>query len=482
MIPALARLDARLLRRSPLALVVVALLVATAALSVLAGLDWRDRYAGAADPMRTRVIEAQAELRAVYDGMASGSVAPTNVDTFDGNGVFTPDPRDPYVAGLYHKQMAELPPGPLLGLAVGSTELSATHHLIQGTPLYGLLRVGEPAERVNPGALAAGRLDLLAFVLVICPLALIALLFDASAREREAGLTPLLEGLRASQRDLLAARGLVRGGLVLAVALIAVVVAALLAGAVDPGRLGMWIAGVVSYLAFWTALCLAVASTGAGSVAAAALGIGVWTFLVLVAPGSIERAVRPTGLLEPRAAADPDVRAVMREWGAPDHVDARIDEVARRYWRVDFAARPACARREGPLGDYAIRRLVDEAYSADLREGDAREALFDRRLDLFGWVVPTLGVRRALEQIAGVDPARQRVFRTEVIDYHARNRDRIVEAIIACRGITRAEFDRVPVFQWREPAMTWSPLVGGLGWPLLAGAALFGFAMRRSRP
>jgi len=68
-----------------------------------------------------------------------------------------------------------------------------------------------------------------------------------------------------------------------------------------------------------------------------------------------------------------------------------------------------------------------------------------------------------------------------VIAFHAENRDRIVEAIVECRGIAKAEFERVPTFQWREPAMTASTLVGGLGWPLLAGAALFGFAMRRPR-
>jgi ABC-2 type transport system permease protein len=481
MILAFARLDLALLRRSPLALVVLALLVVSAVLSILAGLDWRDRYVGASAPMRAQVQESRAELVGVYGGLIDGSVTPSDVDAYTGDGPFIPDPRDPYVAGLYHKHMAELPPGPLLGLAVGATELSPTHHLIQGTPLYGLLRIGEAAERVNPGALAAGRLDLLAFLLVVCPLALIALLFDASAREREAGLSPLLQGLGADRRGLLAARGLVRGGVVLLIALVAVLAAAASLPSAGGARLVLWLIGAAIYLGFWIALCLALASTRMSAVGVAAVSVGVWTALVLVAPGLVERAVRPDGLLEPRAIADAEVRAVMREWGGSDRVDARIDEVARLHWEVDFATRPACARREGPLRDYSIRRMVDETYTAALRRGDAAEGVFDRRLDRFGWLAPTLGARRALESLAGVDPERQRRFREAVIAYHAANRDRIVHAIVACRSLSRADFEAAPAFEWREPETNRTAVIAGFGWPLLLGVGLAAFAFRRPR-
>ena len=132
-----------------------------------------------------QVAEDRALLAKVYKDLETGVRSPTNDETYDGNGEYIPDPRDPYVAGFYHTQLVELPAGPLLGLATGSTELRATHHTIKSVPIERLVRIGEPAERVNPGALAAGRFDLLAFILYLCPLALAVLLFDAIARELE---------------------------------------------------------------------------------------------------------------------------------------------------------------------------------------------------------------------------------------------------------------------------------------------------------
>ncbi|PZN94381.1 MAG: hypothetical protein DCF31_09765 [Alphaproteobacteria bacterium] len=478
MIGRLVRLDAALLRRSRLAFVTLLLLLGTGLLAVASGADWRQRYAGAADATLDTALKARGELVGIWDGIASGAVRPTDDNSYDGNGVYVPDPRDPYVAGFYNKQSAVLPAGPLLGMATGSTELRASSHIVNGNPLAGLMRVGEPAERVNPGALAAGRLDVLAFVLLICPLGLLALLFDASAREREDGIAPLLASIGATRPQLLATRGLVRGGLIWVIAVLVSVVGFLVIGADDPRRMALWLLATTIYVLFWTAICLAIAASRLGSVGAAATAGGIFVALLLVAPGIIERSLRPDGLIEARALADADLRAIMRRNGAPEAVDQTIDAVGKRYWQIDFASAPACARRAGALKDYSLRRLLDESYSSAIRDGASREALFDAKLDDWGWLVPSLGIRRGLEAVAGADPARQRGFEASVIDYHADFRDRVTRTILACGRFDRAEFEATPKFQWAEPAVPTASFWPAVIATLVASLALLSFALR----
>lgn len=478
MIGALIRLDARLLLRSRAAWVLTVLLLAAATLALASGLDWRSRYLRAAEVERADAAKSEAELRAIYAGIAARTTTPTDVDAFDGNGTYVPDPRDPYVAGFYHRQLAELPAGPLLGLATGTSELRATHHRIQSVPLYTLLRIGEPAERVNPGALAAGRFDLLAFIIYLCPLALVALLFDATARERETGIAPLLSGLGVNRHHLLLARGVVRGGLVMAVAVGASLIGFGLVDAAGSTASWWWLAGTIAYLLFWIALLLALAATRLSVVGTAAVSVALWVALLLLSPGMTERALRPGGLFQPRVLADAEVRRVLREAGSPDKIDAATSRVARDFWKIDFAVAPACAYRKGVIGEYVQRRLADESYARSMRAGMTRERLFDQRLDQWGWLSPALAVRRAMEQVAGSDPARQRAFERGVIDYHARWRDRVTAALLTCRQFDRAAFEAAPRFTWTEPEPGATRIVG-VGAAALLALALAAAALRR---
>ena len=480
MIRALIRLDIRLLQRSRAAAVVVILLVAAAALALVGGLDWRERYVRASEQAQSQVAEDAKALADTYAGIENNTVKPTDDRTYDGVSEYIPDPRDPYVAGYYHTRLAELPAGPLLGLATGSSELRATHHRLKSVPLYSLLRIGEPAERVNPGALAAGRFDLLVFIMFLCPLALAMLLFDAVAREKETGIAPLLAGLGANRRDLLVARGLVRGSLVMALALAASVVGFVLVGAFGSAASLWWILGTLAYLMFWTILLLAIAATGLNVIGCAAVSIAVWVALLLVSPGLTERALRPDGLLEPRALADADVRKIMRETTEPGAIEAATAQVARDYWNINFATAPTCANREGVIPEYVRRRLMDESYAAAMRTGAAREALFDVRLDRWGWLSPALAFRRAMEQVAGSDPARQRAFELGVIDFHAAWRNRVTQGILQCERFDLAAFEAAPTFSWREPNDAGTRAMGLLS--VLVFGLLLGLVAFRKRP
>ncbi len=483
MIWSLIRLDAQLLLRSPTALAALALLAGVSVLALASGLDWRARYVAAIEADRAVVAEARAALVAVYDGLDDGTVTPTDVHAPRSEwpeGPYIPDPRDPYVEGFYHKRLAALAPGPLLHLAVGASELAPNRQILYTVPLSGLARPGEPPEAVNPAALAAGRLDMLAVLIFVAPLILIALLFDATARERESGIGPLISALGATRRDLLAARGILRGGAVATLVVLFITVGAIV-GAAPLGTSGLFVAGAVLYTAFWTAICLVVASTQVTAVGAAATLAGLWVAVTLLSPSLLERALRPDGLLAPRALADADVRAVARTWGAEERVEARITEVGKRFWNIDTASLPACAQYDGPLVDWSIRWLMDAAYVRSIKNGQAAEARFDTGLDRIGWLSPPLGFRRAMESVAGSDPARNRLFESEVIAYHQGMKERVVAHLLECDPIDREAFNAAPEFVWREPALRSAAVAGGFGSVGFLAAAGFAVALRRSR-
>ena len=370
MIAPLIRLDIALLLRSRAFLSLLVLLIVAAAFALVSGLDWRARYVNAAEMAREQTVEAHDLLAKSYDDLEAGVREPTDDSNYDGVSEYIPDPRDPYVAGYYHQQLAELPAGVLLGLATGSTELRSTHHVIKSVPAATLIRIGEPAERVNPGALAAGRFDLLAFIMYLCPLTLVVLLFDATAREREGGQAAMLAGLGLTQRDLLLARGVTRGGTILTVALAASIIGMIAIGELLTTEALLWLVGTAVYLIFWTALLLGVARLGYSLVGSAAIAVALWVVLLLVLPGLVERGLRPDGLLEPRMMADAEIRKVEREATADEAARAAAKErVAREYWQVDLSELPPCANREGVLSAYVERRLSDETYATAMRTG-----------------------------------------------------------------------------------------------------------------
>lgn len=468
MISSLIRLDLALLRSSRAFWLLFVFLIMAATFALIAGLDWRTRYVNAAQVAREQAAEAHNMLAKVYEDLASGRQEPSDVDNYDGASPFIPDPRDPYVAGFYHEQLAELPPGNLLGLATGSTELRSTHHTIRSVPVATLIRIGEPAERINPGALAAGRFDLLAFIIYLCPLTLAILLFDAVAREREGGQAALLAGLGLRQKELLLARGLTRGSIVLLMALIASIIGLALLGQLMSIAGLIWLGGTSIYLLFWTALLLGVARLGYGLIGSAAIAFTIWLVLLLVMPGLMERALRPSGLLEPRIMADAEVRKVEREVSVDEASRAAAKAlVARKYWQVDFDEVPTCANREGIVSEYVVRRLSDEIYTAAMRTGREREQIYEDRLDRWSWLVPTLAFRRSMELVAGVSPIRQRAFEAQAIDYHAQWRNRVTDALFTCYQFTRSDFENAPQFKWNEP------LVSSMPWGVMSFLVVF---------
>lgn len=471
----LFRLDRRLLRASYLFWLTLFFFFLATLLAVTSGIEWGSRYASVAEPERKTALASKRGLEEVFDGIDDGSMKPTDLrlpeDEWADGGAYVIDPRDPYASSYFHYQLAELPPGPMMALAIGTTPLHPNHVLIHTRALHELFRPGTPAERTNPLLLSMGRFDFLTVLIFIIPLFAIALLHDAKARETESGIDKLLSSLGISEFDLLKSRSLQRGSLLLFIVATAVVFAGLVTGA-PPARLLILLLAAFAYTLLWLLTVAALAGRSRSALGSASICLAAYVGIVLVAPGMAEATLRPVGLLEPRALADAKVRAVEREWGGDLRESERIRYVAETFWAVPNGALKSCSMYPTALKDWSMRRLADDKFYKALEESHTAAKVFDRRLDLAGAVVPTLGFRRAVEELAGSGARRSRLFEEAVMDYHTQWRERGSRALIDCARWSRTDVENAPTFQWKEPSPSSGTLAlfsaGALAWSVFA--------------
>ena len=450
----LIRLDWALLQASWPARLAVLVFALAAILAVGAGLQWQHRYEAVAAPEREYVQAAARDLSEIYDGIEAGTVIPSNLrvpeEDWPPLAEYIIDPRDPYQASYNHYQLADLPSGPVMALANGVTPLQSNHVLLHSRALHKLYKPNTVPERTNPTVLALGRFDLLAVILILVPLTAIALLHDAKARETDAGIATLLHSVGLRIHTVLGLRLVFRGGLLVIIVAVTVVAAGTVSGAAA-GRLALFTLGACAYAAFWIAIIGAIAARSRSAIGSAVFGLTIFAAFGLIGPGFAESLARPDGLVQPRALVDAEIKTLERKWNTAERDEERIQYVAETYWGVPDGILPECANHTVALRVWSFNRLADQAFGKALLSAHEASMIFDRRLDILGALVPSLGFRRVMEEIAGSSAARAQLFERSVMDYHAQWRDRGAKALVTCMDWDRETFEAAPSFSWREP-------------------------------
>ena len=351
-------------------------------------------------------------------------------------------------------------------------------------------------EIEHPARLAAGRFDLLFFIVYLWPLVLLALTLSVLTEERESGRLRSLQLQGVGAGRLLLAQVLARAMLAsgaLAAALVAVfALTALAAGGADwPALLAallLWSGVVLLYSLFWAAVAGVVCALCATRMTAAFAGFGAWLALAVLLPGALTAAVRVGA---PLPARESYVQA-MRD--ANDAVQAdRLGSLARFYDQHPEWKPGKTALAQLPSNVTRIQR-ARELERALLPVEQRFDAARDRQQQLFAQLAPASPVTlayQALAEIAGNDSARQQIFIDEVRRHQLRLRDFFQRAIqqaalgderhacaVACKGgYGFDDFNAVPRFH-ASAALAAAPLpaprVAALaGWAL----ALFGLAL-----
>lgn len=478
---ALIRYDLRALlrERGTLLLLMAALLLA------LYGLFEGARFQRHAQAAAQAASAQEAGARAAANDLAARYFANPDAPEFAGLLYYrTPVDVRGY-AFREHVGFASLPSLPGAALAIGDADIRPGTVRVRAESMES---VRTAAEIEHPARLAAGRFDLMFFVVYLWPLVLLTLSASVLTQEREnlRLRSLLLQGVGSARILFIqaGARALLATGLLTAV----VAGAALATGAVPRNADGAyaiarWSGIVLLYCAFWSAVAMAVCARCASRMSAAFAGFGLWLLFAIVVPAAIDVAARVAAPVPPRE------RYVQAMRDALDAVNANRAASLARFYDSYPEWKPA---RTAP-GDVSssvsrlhraqeLERTMQGVEREFAQAEDARTALF-ARLSAFS---PVTLANAALAATAGNDHLRHRQFIGEVTRHQNQLRDWFQDAIqraalgdertrcarTCLGGYGLRDFDRVPRFD-ASPALAQAPGLPRRAWLLPAWAGAF---------
>lgn len=376
------------------------------------------------------------------------------------------DPRQ--VAG--RPTSAILPAAPLPALAVGQSDLLASHESIL------LWRLETPAdsssELENPSRLLAGRFDL-AFVLVwLLPLFLLSAAYDLCAGDRETGTLRMVLAQGVSPWRWIALRALARGAPVILLAIGATLLTALETDASGVGSRALLAAGVVAaYSLFW--LAVAVLINGfARSAASAAMAAGaVWVTFVLVLPTLLNVLVESLHPSPSRA----ELVAESRQASAV--AEQRGNELVSSFFRDHPELAPPGQQVDMMGRMLAVQDEVGRAMDPVRQRFEAAILSQQRMVDLWRFASPAIAAHEALADLAGTGYWRHRAFKEQVAAFTRELHGYYSPLFYKRQPMTKEHLANFPTFTFvEEPPARWKGRVATSVFGILALAGVLAFA------
>lgn len=281
------------------------------------------------------------------------------------------------------------------------------------------------ADIAHPARLAAGRFDLMFFVLCLWPLVLLAFSLSVLTQDRENKRLPVLALQGVSPRRILLTQAVARslaatGALVLAMGLLGGLIGALPASAAGLAAWASWAAVVATYSLFWAGVAALVCARATNRSTAAFAAFGAWVGVVVLLPALLSAAV---SLAVPQPSREAYIVAVR---DATDQVQANRLGVAARF----YDQHPQWKPERTPLDKLpaAVTRLaraveLERAMAdVDARFDQARERQA-RLLQTWSLLSPVSLTHEALSTLAGGSTGRHQQFLAEVQQHQRALRD-----------------------------------------------------------
>jgi ABC-2 type transport system permease protein len=392
-----------------------------------------------------------------------------------------------------HVGFAGKPAVPGAALAIGQADLLPAYVRVRAESMES---VRTALDIEHPALLAAGRFDLMFFVVYLWPLILLALTTSVLTQDRESlRLRALqLQGVRLGR--MLAAQIGARALVATAVLLAVCVAGALALGAVGLDGAGVaallkWGGVVLLYSLFWAAVAVAICAVCGNRMSAAFAGFGAWLALAILVPGAI------TALVQIGAPVPQRERYVQAMRDAGDQVAAnKLDSLARFYdshpdWRPAGSLDKVTSSVTRLQRAQELERVMADVDRRFEQARQRQQRWFDRALAFS----PVTLTYQMLATIAGNDGERHQRFLAEVQQHQQGLRDYFQRTIqLSALGDQRRpcpatclggygfrDFDQVPVFApspglaglsaWRSrllPLPVWTAIMLTLAALLLA--------------
>lgn len=362
----------------------------------------------------------------------------------------------------------ELPTAPLP--PSGGLALAVSRYQVLPTTMRASLEVRHVDGRLtgvlaNPLLAGAGLPDLAAVVLVLLPLAVLALTCGLVQEERERGTWRLI---RAQTRYAISHVLLVslawRGLAAFLVAWLACGVAFI----IDPGATVtaflLWGVALALFTTFWVAVGAMLSLLPVSLAGSATAALGVWLLLTFVVPSLVGQAAAATHPIPSRLETLVTVREIQQE------TEQRDAELLASWYAEHSAWRPVDSLVPSPVTwpvTFQPRFLAQDARVRPLMhtfvEQQARQLRFAEH---WAWMSPALALTIVGDRLAGIDAERYAAYFAAVNRFEDRWRAFLVPRVMTYRGLARADVDSLPTFALEARALHMPARAGGALWAL----------------
>jgi ABC-2 type transport system permease protein len=453
--------------------VVSAALAALCAYALANGLE----HASARDAARAEAISQEAvandELRASWRRVMARQEPP---DPWA-------NPTDPsLVGGGLATRYAVLPALPLAPLALGQSDMLPDSYAITTASRVEFMY---DSEIENPWNLLTGRFDLAFVVTYLLPLFVLGWSYNLLAGEREQGTLRLVLSQPVRLGAVVAAKLVVRAGVLAAVSVVAPIVALLISRPPLRSEAGLpLLAGaaalITAYALFWFALAVLVDALASSSELGALVLVSSWVVLVLVFPVALSLGAALASPAPSRAELATETRTITAQ-----SLARFADEFGSDYRHVDDPEQllPKDGHLEVPerlRAFFRASRELDARLERALLAFDSQLAGQQAIVDRLGVLSPAVVVHEGLAALAGNGRPRYQHFQAQVTAFHAEWRRFFEPRVHEGLAITEADLAALPRFEWVEPApgaLLGDTLRRVLG--LLAAAGLVALGARR---
>ena len=436
-------LELRNLIRSPLRLLILALVLGVGCFTIAQGEEDVKQWNESINKGLVAQNESLEEARGYFSKRVVGPTDRPWINL-----------RDAHWQDVYAATRLARDPAPLAGMAFASAESGAvTMRLYRFTDP--MLSQGNRIE--NPALAAAGGLDLVTVLALLIPLLILALGVEVGGYERSTGLLPLVRVQTGRDRSWIWARCLAVGLIAAVIGLTLAVIAVAAAGA------GLWdaiplCALIIAYVGVWTALLAAVALK-AHNPSHGAVGLGTaWIVLCVLIPSlGVERSA---ALAAGDFALDLTVEAREEKGAVYEKQEGELYSAVHERF-------PSLVGKEPDPRSSGVRSAREGVRLIGLED---RMAERDRRsqshANLVKWMnlaSPTLAFTHALEGLAGRGPETDQAFRQAMVDAVAKRTELSIAANWRQRPLGLSDFESLieasptafsrPVPNWTSPLL-----------------------------
>ncbi|MDO5978398.1 DUF3526 domain-containing protein [Flavivirga spongiicola] len=352
-------------------------------------------------------------------------------------------PNTPMAIGYQHPRAVTMTPNGMSAIAIGQSDIF--------TDVIMPITVDDDfsidfTEMTSSIQLLFGSFDLTFVIIYLLPLLIIAFSYNILSAEKERGALRLLASQPISIYKWIFQKMLLRFFWLSLIVIIALVISFLI-NSIDLVQIQfIWLLGLILvYMLFWFSLSFLINLMGSSSAKNAVFLIGLWVFLVLLIPSTINQIANNIYPIPSRSKMVNTMRTLKVD------VSKKQDKVLDHYLRDH----PELASKEDK-GNYTFWHKYMASLDLVAQEINPLFSLYDEQLKAqqswvkkWTWLSPSLVINKEMNRISGNSTADYQNFKNQALTFSKHWRNHLIFMLYSKQAFTTKDYRILPKFTYK---------------------------------